>query len=104
MLKPCLILLRSIGLRSSSSLPPAEAASKVAAGEGNALHGAATGASIAVVPFVNLSADPSNEYFCDGLAEELINALSKLEHVRVAARTSAFSFKGKQSCARLGRI
>jgi adenylate cyclase len=51
--------------------------------------------SIAVLPFVNTSADPENEYFCDGLAEELINALSKISELKVAARTSAFSFKGK---------
>src|SRR5579859_409190 len=63
-------------------------------------HRPASGASIAVLPFVNFSADPANEYFCDGLAEELINALSKLEHVRVAARTSAFSFKGRQTDVR----
>jgi len=54
-------------------------------------------ASIAVLPFANLSADPDNEYFCDGLAEELINTLSQLHRVRVVARTSAFSFKGKQA-------
>lgn len=52
--------------------------------------------SIAVLPFVNMSADAENEYFCDGLAEELLNALSKIEKLRVAARTSAFSFKGKE--------
>jgi len=52
--------------------------------------------SLAVLPFVNIGADPEDEYFGDGLAEELINALSKLERVRVAARTSAFSFKGRQ--------
>ena len=51
--------------------------------------------SIAVLPFTNMSADPDNEYFCDGLAEELLNALAKIEDLRVAARTSAFSFKGK---------
>ena len=51
--------------------------------------------SIAILPFVNMSADPENEYFCDGLAEELLNALSKIENLKVAARTSAFSFKGK---------
>jgi len=51
--------------------------------------------SIAVLPFTNLSADPENEYFCDGLAEELLNALSKIDDLKVAARTSAFSFKGK---------
>ena len=51
--------------------------------------------SIAVLPFTNMSADAENEYFCDGLAEELLNALSKIEDLKVAARTSAFSFKGK---------
>src|SRR5260370_11875059 len=53
--------------------------------------------SIAVLPFSNLSADADNEYFCDGLAEELLNALAKIDHLRVAARTSAFSFKGKNT-------
>lgn len=56
--------------------------------------------SIAVLPFANLSPDPDNEYFCDGLAEELLNALSKIEELKVAARTSAFSFKGKHAQAR----
>ncbi|MCH8874149.1 protein kinase, partial [candidate division KSB1 bacterium] len=51
--------------------------------------------SIAVLPFVNISADPENEYFSDGLAEDIISALTKLKDFRVAARTSAFSFKGK---------
>lgn len=52
--------------------------------------------SIAVLPFVNVSADPDYEYFGDGLADELINALSKLSGLRVVARTTAFSFKGRQ--------
>ncbi len=65
---------------------------------------AADGASIAVLSFANLSDDPSNQYFCDGLAEELINALAKLEQIRVVARTSAFSFKGKEKDVReIGR-
>jgi TolB-like protein len=51
--------------------------------------------SIAVLPFTNMSADADNEYFCDGLAEELLNALSKIDDLKVAARTSAFLFKGK---------
>src|SRR5437016_6563751 len=51
--------------------------------------------SIAVLPFANMSADPENEYFCDGLAEELLNALAKIDNLKVAARTSSFSFKGK---------
>jgi non-specific serine/threonine protein kinase len=52
--------------------------------------------SVAVLPFANLSADPENEYFTDGMAEEIINALSKVQGLRVASRTSAFSFKGRQ--------
>ena len=59
-----------------------------------------TSPSIAVLPFVNISADPENEYFCDGLAEELINALTKIESLRVVARASAFSFKDKQTDVR----
>ena len=51
--------------------------------------------SIAVLPFVNMSADPEQEYFCDGLAEELIDALARLAGLRVVARTSAFAFKGQ---------
>jgi len=51
--------------------------------------------SIAVLPFTNMSADPEQEYFCDGIAEEIINALTHVESLRVIARTSAFAFKGK---------
>ena len=51
--------------------------------------------SIVVLPFANMSSDPEQEYFCDGMAEEVINALTRLESVHVVARTSAFSFKGK---------
>jgi serine/threonine-protein kinase len=52
--------------------------------------------SIAVLPFTNLSADKEQEYFCDGMAEEIINALTQVEGLRVVARTSAFSFRGKE--------
>lgn len=51
--------------------------------------------SIAVLPFVNIGNDPDVEYFSDGLAEELLTVLSKIRDLRVAARTSSFSFKGK---------
>ncbi len=56
--------------------------------------------SIAVLPFLNLSSDKENEYFSDGLAEEIINALTKLENLRVTARTSAFAFRGEQQNVR----
>ena len=51
--------------------------------------------SVAVLPFANMSADPEQDYFCDGMAEEIINALTQVEGLRIVARTSAFSFKGK---------
>jgi serine/threonine protein kinase/tetratricopeptide (TPR) repeat protein len=60
--------------------------------------------SIAVLPFTNLSADSEQEYFCDGMAEEIINALTHVEDLRVVARTSAFAFKGKDEDIReIGR-
>jgi len=52
------------------------------------------GSSIAVLPFTNMSPDPEQDYFCEGIAEELINGLGRIEHLRVASRTSAFQFKG----------
>ncbi len=51
--------------------------------------------SIAVLPFVNMSDDPGNEYFSDGIAEELLNVLIKVDGLRVVSRTSSFAFKGK---------
>jgi len=51
--------------------------------------------SIAVLPFVNLTEEEANEYFADGLAEELLNVLARIRGLRVASRTSAFFFKGK---------
>jgi TolB-like protein/Tfp pilus assembly protein PilF len=51
--------------------------------------------SIAVLPFVNMSEDKSNEYFSDGISEELMNLLSKIPQLQVTARTSSFAFKGK---------
>ena len=61
--------------------------------------------SIAVLPFVNMSNDPEQEYFCDGISEEIINALAQLNNLRVIARTSAFTFKNKNVDAReIGKI
>jgi len=50
--------------------------------------------SIAVLPFVNMSSDPENEYFSDGITEEILNALCKVDGLQVTARTSSFAFKG----------
>jgi TolB-like protein/Tfp pilus assembly protein PilF len=52
--------------------------------------------SVAVLPFVNISADPRQEYFSDGITEEIINALVRVPGVKVAARTSVFAFKGRE--------
>jgi TolB-like protein len=58
-------------------------------------------ASIAVLPFLNLSADPENEFFADGMSEEIISALMHIKELHVAGRTSSFSFKGKYADLRL---
>ena len=61
-------------------------------------------ASIAVLPFANRSASADDEYFSDGLADELLSVLSKIKGLRVTARSSAFTFKGKQAtAAEIGR-
>jgi len=52
--------------------------------------------SIAVLPFVNMSADPAQEYFSDGISEEILNGLANVDALRVAARTSSFYFKGEK--------
>jgi TolB-like protein/Tfp pilus assembly protein PilF len=60
--------------------------------------------SIAVLPFINMSPDPEQEYFCEGMAEELINALTKIKNLNVVARTSSFAFKGEKTDIReIGR-
>src|SRR5512136_1178080 len=61
--------------------------------------------SIAVLPFVDMSPEKDQDYFCDGMAEEIINTLSHIENFKVIARTSAFAFKDKQVDIReIGRI
>jgi TolB-like protein len=51
--------------------------------------------SIAVLPFINMTSDIDNEYFSDGITEEILNALAKVEKLHVTSRTSSFAFKGK---------
>jgi len=67
------------------------------------LRGVRSVQSLVVLPFVNMSGDKENEYFSDGMTEELINALANVEGLRVASRTSSFAFKGKNlSIRRIG--
>ncbi|MGA8622918.1 MAG: protein kinase [Candidatus Sulfotelmatobacter sp.] len=97
---------------SEVKLALAEAAAAISASassSGSASSGVAAsaakheeGASIAVLPFANLSTDKENEYFSDGLAEEIINALAKVAELKVIARTSAFSFRGQQDLRVIG--
>jgi TolB-like protein/tetratricopeptide (TPR) repeat protein len=67
----------------------------VAAAASAATAGATEDASIAVLPFVNMSSDKEQEFFADGLSEELLNQLAQIPKLRVIGRTSSFSFKGK---------
>ena len=57
--------------------------------------------SIAVLPFVNMSPDPDQEYFSDGLSEEILNLLAKIPELKVIGRTSSFAFKGKNEDLRV---
>jgi TolB-like protein/tRNA A-37 threonylcarbamoyl transferase component Bud32 len=74
-----------------------EALATPSGGVAPTVSGAAEGSeekSIAILPFANMSADPENEYFSDGITEEVINAVARIPDLRVTARTSAFQFKG----------
>jgi len=86
-----------------SAVDAAEGSAAAAASHASGIRRAGAGAdadadqrSIAVLPFVNMSGNADNEYFSDGISEEILNLLSKLPQLKVASRTSAFNFKGKQ--------
>jgi len=73
----------------------AEFVSELLAPESGARRGPAVTRSIAVLPFINASSDPENEYLSDGITDELIDALAKIAGLRVSSRTSVFALKGK---------
>ena len=77
------------GVAATSSGP------RVASGSINAQAVPIPAKSVAVLPFVNMSGDPKNDYFSDGITEEILDALAQVPNLKVAARTSAFAFKGK---------
>jgi TolB-like protein len=78
---------------STDSTSPAEVSSEISAATGHN--------SIAVLPFVNMSSDPEQEYFSDGLSEEILNLLAKVPDLKVIGRTSSFAFKGKNEDLRI---
>jgi adenylate cyclase len=92
------------GIHRTPETPPAQAGSATVQPDDKPALGVATEdapvqpidlKSIAVLPFVNMSGDTENEYFSDGISEEILNLLVKLPKLRVASRTSSFAFKGK---------
>jgi TolB-like protein len=81
--------------------PPAVATTPDGAPTSSTTPSAAPEKSIAVLPFVNLSSDQEQEYFSDGLSEEILNQLAQIDDLRVTARTSSFSFKGRNEDLRV---
>jgi TolB-like protein len=107
------VLLLFVALFFTIALRPAEWGAEQAASEPAASHSAADRDaatvperppnSIAVLPFVNISSDAEQEYFADGLSEELMNQLAQIAELRVTARTSSFAFKGTtENVSRIG--
>ncbi len=84
--------------RASSAAAPADASAQAPGSVSSAAPdlAAVSATSIAVLPFVNMSGDPANEYFSDGISEEILNVLARVPELSVAARTSSFQFKGEK--------
>lgn len=98
------LLAKEPDKRYQSATEVIDAMKKLQRGQSTADNSRTSSPSVAVLPFANLSADPEQEYFCDGMAEEIITALTQIEHLKVIARTSAFAFKGKNEDIReIGR-
>jgi TolB-like protein/tetratricopeptide (TPR) repeat protein len=84
--------------RASSVAAPADASAQTPGSPSSAAPelSAVSARSIAVLPFVNMSGEPANEYFSDGISEEILNVLARVPELSVAARTSSFQFKGEK--------
>jgi serine/threonine-protein kinase len=98
LMEPILEGLRKAGLaipENESSDSPSRIGTVTAKAKGRPAPGAAPTKSVAVLPFVNMSAEKNDEYLSDGMSEELINALAKVPGLRVPGRTSCFAFKGR---------
>ncbi len=80
---------------SESIVPSPAGETSKEAGEQLTLTPAAQTKSVAVLPFVNMSSDPEQEFFSDGISEEILNALAQVKELKVAGRTSSFAFKGQ---------
>jgi len=80
-----------------NELQSSEHTAKTALNDNSSASNPINDKSIAVLPFVNMSSDKNQEYFADGISEEILNALVKAKGLRVAGRTSSFSFKGKSA-------
>ncbi|MDH3988259.1 MAG: hypothetical protein OEV34_03975 [Gammaproteobacteria bacterium] len=91
------LLVLALGGMVADRLIPEEAATVQTAALEEPTAAGPSAQSIAVLPFVNMSADEGNEYFSDGLSEELLNLLAKVPSLQVAARTSTFTFKGSDA-------
>jgi TolB-like protein/Tfp pilus assembly protein PilF len=88
------VFLLTDKFRSDISSEP-EVSAQQTESPGDATATEAVDKSIAVLPFVNMSSDPEQDYFADGISEEILNALAKVKELKVAGRTSSFAFKGK---------
>ncbi len=103
LLAPIALVIVALGYFAATRLAPSKRGPEVGAPAAPAAAIAVATAfnppphSIAVLPFVNMSGDKEQEYFSDGLTEELLNSLAAINGLQVAARTSAFSFKGKDT-------
>lgn len=103
LLAPIALVVVALGYVVANRLVPSKRGAEVGAAAGPAAQSASATAfnppphSIAVLPFVNMSGDKEQEYFSDGLTEELLNSLAEISELQVAARTSAFAFKGKDT-------